>query len=203
MDNTIGSTNISKDCKNNVKNDFAGSDVDINVDKGKPGKKPITDKLTPEFLDDLTMLASQKIYQYEIADALGISTRSFYRLIADNQDFIQAYNKGIDNRKYALEKALLKRAEGFTAEEKQTVITEDPEKGTIIKNTVTQKNYVPDTTALIFSLSNLYPEKYKQKVESVNTVNINVKQIQSLPDEELAKLISNSQVLEIDDYNVE
>ena len=62
---------------------------------------------------------------------------------------------------------------------------------------------MPDTTALIFSLSNIYGDKYKQRAESVSTVNINVKQIQSLPDEELAKLIGNSQVLEIEDYNID
>jgi len=199
----IDSANIPQDIETSVKIDSVTSDNVIIGKNGLPrltaGKKPITNKLTEEFLEDVTMYASQSITNQEVSKLLNISTRSFYRLIADNQDFIQAYNKGIDNRKYALEKALLKRAEGFTAEETQTVVTQDPEKGTIVKNTVTQKNYVPDSTALIFSLKNLYSDKYKDRIESVSTVNVNVQQLQNLPDEELLKYIKIDEI----DYNIE
>ena len=44
---------------------------------------------------------------------------------------------------------------------------------------------MPDTTALIFALKNLHSDKYKDRIESVNTVNVNIQQIQNIPDEEL------------------
>jgi hypothetical protein len=167
-----------------------------------PGRKAVEEKLTPDFLARLTAYASQSISNLKIAEMIGISSASFYKLMGESPDFKLAYEKGIDYRKYELEKALIKRAEGYTAEEKQTVITDDPEKGRIVKNTVTQKNYVPDTTALIFSLKNLYGDKYKDRVESVNTVNINVQQIQNIPDEELLKY-ANMDLIEDADYQIE
>lgn len=168
-------------------------DIDENIEnvpiKQSPGRKPIEDRLTPDFLEHLTAYASQPINNCEIAEALNIGLTSFYKLMNESQEFKIAYNKGIDNRKYELEKALLKRATGFAGQE---VKTETDADGNIIRKTVTDKSYVPDTTALIFSLKNLYGDRYKDVIESVNTVNINVQQIQNIPDEELLKYASNN-----------
>lgn len=200
------SVNTSKSKKSSVKSDSVASDnVNIETETLKPNNRHNSGrKSAMEFvdLDKLTEYASQPIENYKIAEALDMAVSTFYKLLSTNADFKQAYEQGIDNRKYTLEKALLKRAEGFTATESQTVVTDDPEKGRIVKNTVTQKNYVPDSTALIFSLKNLYSDKYKDRVESVNTVNINVNQIQNLPDEELLKY-ANTELLDNIDYEVE
>jgi len=80
---------------------------------------------------------------------------------------------------------LFKRAEGFVAEEKQ--IVRDAE-GNVIKEVVNEKHYVPDTTALIFSLKNIYGEKYKDRVETVTDFNINISQINQLSDKELQRM---------------
>lgn len=157
-----------------------------NAIKSNVGRKSAFDKVSDR-LDDLTEYAAQQISNKDIADMLGIGESTFYRLMTENQQFREAYQKGLDNRKYELEKALFKRAEGFIAEEKQ--VTKDSD-GKIIKETVTEKHYVPDTTALIFSLKNIYGEKYKDRVETVTDININVNQIQSLSNEELQKLAS-------------
>jgi DNA-binding transcriptional regulator GbsR (MarR family) len=191
-------TNISKQPETCVKSQSVASKSPENtenaLEKGKPGRKPIEDKLTPEFFDDLTLYASQSITNQEIAETLGISYRTFYRLLARNQEFKDAYEQGINNRKYTLEKALLKRAEGFIAEE--TKIETDKE-GNVIKKTVTDKNYVPDSVSLIFALKNLYSDKYKDRIESVNTVNVNIQQIQNIPDEELLQY-ANMNLIEAD-----
>jgi len=159
--------------------------INKNNDKRrKKGKKPISDKVADR-LDDLTEYAAQQMSNNEIANLLGISRSSFYKLLSENTEFKEAYKRGLQNRKYELEKALLKRAEGFTIEEKQIIQDSD---GNIIKQTITEKNYVPDTTALIFALKNIYGEKYRDKIEQVNTFNVNIKQIQNLSDEELLKL---------------
>lgn len=78
------------------------------------------------------------------------------------------------------------------------VVNKDPVKGESIQTTVTEKNYVPDTTALIFALSNRYSEKYKQRAEPTQIdINVNIKQIDRLSDTELFK------ILEGVDYQVE
>lgn len=155
----------------------------------KVGRPPI-----PIDYDKLTEYASQNIINKEIAEALDISLASFYRFMRVDPDFKQAYEQGMENRKYELERALYRRAAGYQAEEKQIVITDDPEKGRTTKTTVTEKNYVPDTTALIFTLSNRYGDKYKQRVESTIDININYNEINQLSNEELIKLASNPMV---------
>jgi len=112
--------------------------------------------------------------------------------------FKEAYNRGLESRKYELEKALFKRAEGFTAQE--TKIETDA-KGNVTKKTVTDKHYVPDSTALIFALKNVYGDKYKDSVETVSTVNVNIQQIQNIPDEELLKY-ANVELIDSVDYEI-
>ena len=212
MDNdnssNIDNVNILQDVETCVKNDSVTSDngnkdkIQYKVNgepKLTPGIKPIIDRVTPELLDELEGYASQDTPNVYIAKALGMALSSFYKLMNISPEFKDAYNRGLESRKYEIEKSLFRRATGFMAEEKQTVVTEDPEKGTIIKNTVTQKNYVPDSVAAIFALKNLMPDKYKDRVESVSTINVNVQQLQNLPDEELLKYIN----VESLDYSIE
>lgn len=139
--------------------------------------------------DKLEGFASQNIENYKIAEALGISTATFYKYMKEDERFKAAYEQGMENRKYELEKALYKRATGF---EVQEVVTEKDETGNITKTKITDKMYVPDTTALIFTLSNRYGDRYKQKVESTLDININYNEIQQLSNDELVKLASNT-----------
>lgn len=152
-------------------------------------------------LDTVTALASQNIDNYKIAEALNICEATFYKLMRTEPTFKEAYEQGMENRKYELEKALFKRAQGFTTEETQTVVTDDPEKGRIIKNTTTRKNYVPDSVALIFALKNRYGDKYKDKIETTTNVNINIKHIETLSNEELMQIAETSDIQA--DYSIE
>ena len=175
-----------------------GNDQDEVNNYLKVGKKPIFERVADR-LDDLVNYSSQRLENKKIAELLGISESSFYKLLSTNKEFKDAYNKGLESSKYALEKALFKRAEGFTAQE---IKIETDAGGNITKTTVTDKNYVPDTTAAIFALKNIYPEKYKDRIESVNTINVNIQQLQNLPDEELLKYI-NIDVIDNADYSIE
>jgi len=201
----IHSTNIPIDDKTLLKNDSVTSDS-INTDKIQykvngeikqtPGIKPIADRVTPELLNELEGYASQETPNVYIAKALGMALSSFYKLMNISPEFKDAYNKGLENRKYEVEKALFRKAIGFAGQE---IKTETDADGNTTKTTVTDKNYVPDTIAAIFTLKNLMPDKYKDRVETVSTVNINVQQLQNLPDEELLKYIK----VELIDYNIE
>jgi len=155
-------------------------------------------KEIPVDYDKLTMYSSQAMNNKDIAAILGISEATFYVRMAQDQKFKQAYEAGINNRKYSLEKALLKRAEGYDAQEKE--IISDGE-GNVIKVKTTEKSYVPDTTALIFSLKNLYSDKYKEIVQTQTDININVNQIHQLTDDELAKIASAP--IEAIEYSIE
>lgn len=160
------------------------------------GRKPISNQID---LDKLEEYASQPLENYKIAEALGISVTTFYREMKRNPNFKNAYEAGIENRKYELEKALYKRATGFEAQE---VVTEKDSKDKIIKTKITDKSYVPDTTAAIFALKNVYSEKYKDIVQTQTDININVNQINQLSDTELAKLASGH-VVDAIEYSIE
>lgn len=153
------------------------------------GQKPVFEKIKNR-LDDLVEYASQQITNKEIAELLGISEASFYKLMNESKEFKEAYQKGLNNRKFVLEKALFKRAEGFQVQEVQT--TTDSEGKTTVR--VTDKNYVPDTTALIFALKNTYPDKYKDKIETTTNINLNIKNIETLSNEELLKLTEGAEI---------
>ena len=189
---TSGNTKLEVETQNNT---------NIEEKKSKAGKKPIFQKVENR-LDDLTNYISQGMENKKVAEMLDICESSFYHLLATEPQFKQAYEAGIDNRKYTLEKALLKRAEGFTAEETQTVVTDDPKTGRTVKNTTTKKNYVPDSVSLIFALKNLYSDKYKDRIESVSTVNVNVQQINNMSNEELLQCATNVEI-SLDDYSIE
>ena len=160
------------------------------------GRKPISNQID---LDKLEEYASQPMENYKIAEALGISVTTFYREMKRNPNFKNAYEAGIENRKYELEKALYKRATGFEAQEIE--IVKDRE-GNIVKQKITDKTYVPDTAAAIFALKNVYSDKYKEVVQTQTDININVNQIHQLSDSELAKIASAS-IVEVTDYSIE
>lgn len=160
------------------------------------GRKPISNQID---LDKLEEYASQPINNKEIAEALNISVTTFYREMKRNPEFKNAYEAGIENRKYELEKALYKRATGFEGQEIETV--KDGE-GNIVKQKITDKTYVPDTAAAIFALKNVYSDKYKEVVQTQTDININVNQIHQLSDSELAKIASAS-IAEAIDYSIE
>ena len=171
--------------------------------KGSQIKKSVGRPAIPVDYDKLTEYASQDIINRDIAKALGMSPTLFYIKMREDPEFKKAYEQGMDNRKYELERALYRRAAGYQTEEKKTVTTDDPEKGQTTQTTVIEKSYVPDTTALIFTLSNIMPDKYKQKgPEAKLDVNINVNQINQLSDLELAKLASGA-IVEALDYSIE
>ena len=142
-------------------------------------------------LDTVTALASQNIENYKIAEALNIREATFYKLMRTEPTFKDAYEQGMDNRKYELEKALFKRAQGFMGTE--TKIDTDAD-GNIVRKSVTEKNYVPDAVSLIFALKNRYGDKYKDKIETTTNINLNIKHIETLSNEELLKLTEGSEI---------
>ena len=73
-------------------------------------------------LDKVTELASTPATITDIAKSLDIPRSTFYKLMNEEPTFKEAFEKGVANRKYMLEQALFKRAEGFSGQEIKTEI---------------------------------------------------------------------------------
>ncbi|MDR0932279.1 MAG: hypothetical protein LBM70_04575 [Victivallales bacterium] len=71
----------------------------------------------------------------------------------------------------AVEKALLKRALGFTHQEIQTEEVFDKETGELLttgKRKIVSKEVLPDVRALLFWLKNRRPNRWKERIETQN-----------------------------------
>lgn len=94
----------------------------------------------------------------------GIDKSTFYQWMKDNDksDFSDAVKNAKDEFRKTivgrLEKSLWKKALGFEFEEEKT---ETNKEGVTVKKTVAKKYYAPDTAALIFALTNLAPDEWK------------------------------------------
>lgn len=122
--------------------------------------------------DKLTLLqgwARNGLTNEQIAKNIGISTVTLYDWQNKYPSFSNALKKGKEVIDIEVENALLKRAMGYTYEEKTY------ESGQLTK--VVTKQVAPDTTALIFWLKNRKPDMWRDKQEvqsNVEVENLNV-----------------------------
>ena len=132
--------------------------------KGRPPKygRPITEKIC-EYL-------SKGKYSYaQISRKVGIHPDTFTEWLNIHPEFREAVEAAkqsyLDSLAIKARCALEKRIEGFYAPEKKTVTRKlDGEEGmTVVEETVTDKYVAPDTTAIIFALTNTDPENWKNR----------------------------------------
>ncbi len=128
--------------------------------------------LEPEGLLLLEGWARDGLTEEQIAYNMGIS-RETLRVWKNKYSVISGtLKKGKEIVDIQVENALLKRALGYVSKEQK--VTKD---GEIIE---LEKEIPPDTTAQIFWLKNRKPDKWRDKVENVNTtdddkvININI-----------------------------
>lgn len=128
--------------------------------------------LEPEGLLLLEGWARDGLTEEQIAYNMGIS-RETLRVWKNKYSVISCtLKKGKEIVDIQVENALLKRALGYVSKEQK--VTKD---GKIIE---LEKEIPPDTTAQIFWLKNRKPDKWRDKVENVNTtdddkvININI-----------------------------
>ena len=106
----------------------------------------------------------------QIAHNIGISERSFTDWKARFPSISAALKKGKAPVDFQVENALLKRALGYTEEETVTEIIEQPDGRKRKQIRKVMRIFPPDTTAQIFWLKNRRPDKWRDKVEQVQTV---------------------------------
>lgn len=100
----------------------------------------------------------------QIAHNLGIAVSTLYVYKAEHEEFSEALKRGKEVVDYEVENALLKRALGYSYEE----ITY--EAGKLVK-TVT-KQVAPDVTAQIYWLKNRKPDKWRDKPNDIEELEI-------------------------------
>lgn len=98
------------------------------------------------------------ISEKEIAQRLGILSRTFERYKQEHKDLFDAVTKGREKIIRKVEAALFKKAIGYTYAEKKIV-----DKGDKIEESTTYKEVPPDLSAISFVLKNLCPEKWAEK----------------------------------------
>lgn len=138
--------------------------------------------------------------QREAHKKAGISHDAFYTWLKTKADFAEKVKKAkeefLSSRVEELEKSLFKRALGFEYTEKETEYVSDADGTQRIKSKKQkQKYYAPDVGALVFALTNLAPERWKNKMTRESNISGSVTtsvksdfDISAIPDEELFKI---------------
>jgi len=107
----------------------------------------------------------------QVAKNLGVCVATVQDWKKKYSSFLEAIKKGKEVSDYELENQLHRRAMGYEYEEKEVTVNKQKE-STIVKKTI--KQMPPDTVALIFSLKNKLPMKYKDKQDIEHTGNLGV-----------------------------
>ncbi len=111
---------------------------------------------------DSNILACKKV---------GISKETFYTWINDKPDFYDSLKKARKEFRetivQTLEQSLWKRAAGYEIEEsKNEYRTLKDGSKVLVKSSKITKHFPPDTGALIFALTNLDPENWKNRQDN-------------------------------------
>jgi transcriptional regulator with XRE-family HTH domain len=114
--------------------------------------------LSPDGLLRLEAYARDGLTDEQIAHNMGISPATLYNYKRDHLEILEALKKGKEVVDIQVENALLKRALGYSYEEKKVEVSEE---GTKVTKTI--KEVVPDTTAQIFWLKNRRPDRWRDK----------------------------------------
>lgn len=131
-------------------------------------------KYNAEYHDDWAWsLAIKGATNDEIADAFGVSVRTFIRWLKKYESLKEAVDRGKMTADAKVEKSLYQRAIGFQVTDEEKIIEMDRDGNTKpVKIRHTTKNIPPDTMACMYWLNNRKREDWnnKQKSESSNLV---------------------------------
>lgn len=129
---------------------------------------PAPSKYNPAYHDDWAWsLAIKGATNDEIADAFGITVRTFIRWKQQFPSLEEAVTQGKDIADAKVEKSLYQRAIGYQVTDEERTIEMDPRTGeqrpAKVKKTI--KNIVPDTMACMYWLNNRKRTHWSQRQE--------------------------------------
>ena len=170
------------------------------TDKGNaPGpKKPYANAKYTKWLteDGLLLLqgwARNGLTDEQIAHNCGISASTLREWKNKLPAISAALKEGKEAIDILVENALLKRALGYTYEEKtyeRKQITEEGDTGMVLTKTVT-KEVIPDTTAQIFWLKNRKKAEWRDNAERLEMEREKLELAKRLTDAQIAKINSD------------
>lgn len=132
-------------------------------EKKKVGRKGKYDTHVLPFFDKIDKMLNEGASEKQVAEALGISYPAWNNYKKDYPAFGKLCSKPRTKLIEDLRSALVKRALGFTYEEKKQYIVKDAGGNKKISTEIYTKQALPDTTA-IFGALNIYdPEYVKDK----------------------------------------
>lgn len=129
-------------------------------------------KYTKEAIDTIYKALSEGETQKRAGELAGICEDTFIEWKKNKPEFAELVKKALaewnSKRVEKLEASLIKRAMGYDAKETKAELAPNPMGGNpiIVKQTVTTKSVAPDTAALIFALTNLAPDKWKNRQDN-------------------------------------
>lgn len=134
----------------------------------------------------------------EICQQVRISQATFHRWRDEHPDFAQAVEEAKEERmQYFVQeakKSLLKKIQGYEATETKVVTVpqkDDPSKPIIKEQTTTKKHVAPDTAAIIFTLTNGDPTRWRNRQTTEVTGKDGKELFKSTSDEELDQEIAD------------
>ena len=159
----------------------------------KYGKK-IVDKIVGMLRSDTYTIA-------EVCRQVGITTKTYHEWVNDYPEFGESVEKAKDERMQFFvaeaKKSLLKKIQGYTVDETKVVTVPSFKKDSvgrplpqIKEQTTTKKHIQPDTAAVIFTLTNGEPTRWRNR-QTNEVTGVDGKDLfKDMSDEELEKRIA-------------
>ena len=164
-----------------------------------PGpKKPCANAKYTKWLTEAGLLllqgwARNGLTDEQIAHNCGVNRDTLSTWKKTHPDISDALKEGKEVVDLLVENALLKRALGYTYEEKtyeRKQITEEGDTGMVLTKTVT-KEVIPDTTAQIFWLKNRKKAEWRDNAERLEMEREKLELAKRLTDAQIAKINSD------------
>ena len=126
----------------------------------------------------------------EMADAFGISVRTFHRWKKAHPSFLEALETGKDIADAKVKRSLYQRAIGYDAKDVEQIISNDPATGRqrVERTRVTTKHIAPDTMAIMDWLNNRSKGEFSQRQEITLGGSVKTSPMEKLTEEELRSL---------------
>jgi hypothetical protein len=146
------------------------------------------------YLKDIEKWISKGIPDCTIRQKLGISKDAWLDYKKVHSGLSELYDVKKELLVIGLENSLYKKAHGYNVTEITKEPVKDPKTGKCSLEVTKEvaKHVPPDSTALIFSLSNLDPDNWKQRNQGlnvqINNNNFQLPQVQALIDKEMEEL---------------
>lgn len=155
-------------------------------------------KYSKKTIDKIVGLVKSDSYTIaEICQQAGISQATFHRWQEEHEDFARAIEEARDARMQMFvqeaKKSLMKKVRGYEVTETKVVTVpnkHDPSKPTIKEQTTTKKHVQPDTAAIIFTLTNGDPTRWRNRQTTEVTGKDGKELFKRMSDEELDKEIA-------------